>query len=192
MYYQVYTKSAIVKFPVIFKCEHCGKYNVAINPFLIQSSYSDKGAFTQKAIDKREQTADTELLVKQQNLFNKITDETAKRKVKNTGYVCTCSKCHTVPKWSNFRNKKLDKACNIAIVISILISAFLTLGILENDYSVLPYFLIPIGLIFATCIPRAIIYSRKSTKVKNLNKEYMPIVCKNEEQLNNALKDLNI
>lgn len=192
MSYVEHTKIRIISFPVLFKCECCGSYNMGENPFPIQTSYSTRGVFTKSGALDREEAANEILDEKQKVLYSKIVQETNKRKLKNTGYICTCSSCNAVPKWSKFRNKGLDTIYNIVKNIALAISLFLLFPILEGDFSRIYLFLIPIGMFAAVSIPRLVVYAIKSSKIKALSDEYMPTVFEDEEHLEKALTKLGI
>lgn len=188
MQYTVYTKKKIIILPVAFKCECCGEYNVVDNPFLIEASYNSKGVFTKKGLEKREERANEELESKQNALFQEITEKTNEKNVKNTGYICVCPNCKTVPKWSQFRNKKLDKVVNVIGCIALLIAAYFCLLVLQGKYSNLNNFLVPAVMFAVVFIPQQVIYASKTFKVKGLSEEYMPILCKNREKAKKAFE----
>lgn len=187
MQYKVYTKNRVIKYPVVFKCEHCGKINVVANPFVISASYDDKYVITQKGREKRERVADDNLEMQQSNLFYKITNEVKERDVKDTGFVCVCSNCNTIPKWSRFRNIALDKLCGVSAYIAFIMALFVCLPILSGAYYTWPNLLIPLGIYSVVHVPRYILYNSKKKEVMEMDEEYMPIVCENEQQFEEAL-----
>lgn len=183
MQYKVITKKRIVPRPVVFQCEDCGEVNVVINPFTVSSSYSTKGF----GASLRDSASTDRLYEKESALHSKVVKQIKRRNVKDAGLVCTCTKCHKTPKWSQFRVNFLDKSADVLTYIAILIALFLALPLLENknhydSYNFNPY-IIPLILFLLGQVPRFLLYSYKRLRVITMDGAYLPIVCENAEEL---------
>lgn len=55
--YRVYTNTAKIPVYVLYKCPHCGKTVVAVGRFGVSESYSDRGTWTKKGVQKRADAA---------------------------------------------------------------------------------------------------------------------------------------
>ena len=192
MVYHTYTKTITTKYPIIYKCEHCKKYSTALNKFTIKASYNDKWDLIGGGEARKKQRAEEELLRKQMGLYDDIVAETKKRNFKNLGYDCVCAHCRTIPKWSHFRVGVLDTIYNILcflIVFTLLVSL---VGILYHEPFGAPLFCGSISVFVAIFTTRFIIYSIKKAKVKAMEEEYMPIVCRNSHHFETKLHQLGL
>ncbi|MBR1970725.1 MAG: hypothetical protein IKA17_10285 [Clostridia bacterium] len=190
MVYKVYKKTATVKFPVLFKCENCGNYNAILHPFSVSTTYNDKGVLTQKGIDKREKRTDEDLTRQLSNLYAEIADATMNDNFKKAEYHCICNHCKAKPIWSFFKNTVLEHICKIALYISVFITMFLLLPILDGDYSQTSKLLIPLSILMLTYIPRFILYQVKQAKILATTKEYKPMIFKDQSDCVIKLKQL--
>ena len=191
MYYKQYTITKTIQYPVFFKCEHCGKYNLSLQPFQISSSYDDKGVWTERGQLRRETEAYNRLNSYQAKLFPKIEKRTKKRDFQNVDYTCVCSQCQTKPKWSFFKNKTIESLYRIAQVAAFFLTLYALMIVSDEGFSIRP-FLQPLGAFGIVYIPRFILYYFKKQKIKQIDEEYMPIICETLPLMAEALRKRNL
>ncbi len=91
--YHVYTKTAHIPVFLVYKCQKCGAKVAANGKYDISVSYTDRGTFRQKTVDKREADATSDLSVQtesQVRYFQRAVTEVYEDYDKIT---CTCPKC---------------------------------------------------------------------------------------------------
>lgn len=184
--YRKYTIKRTVPLPVTFKCPSCQKNNLLLNPFMLEAAYTDKGTFSKSAIKERENEANQRLNDQQFELYDKVSGATERRRFINAGYVCKCAHCKQSPIWSNFRIKLLDGISAVANFVAIIIALVWCTSLFDTPRPAAE--LIPAVKVFIFGnIPAFIVYSIKGIRIRALNKEYMPMVFKDSQHLQEFL-----
>jgi len=184
--YTKYTIKRTVPLPVIFKCPSCQKDNFLLNPFTVEAAYTDKGTFSKSAIKDRENQAKERLDDQQFELYDRVSGATELRSFINAGYVCKCTHCKKSPIWSNFRIKLLDGISAIATFVAFIMALIWCTSLFDSPLPATE--LIPAAKVFIFGnLPTFIVYSIKGIRIRVLNKEYMPMVFKSPEHLQDFL-----
>lgn len=76
MIYKRYTIEKKIKYPVLYKCESCGKYSLIMHPFSSTTSYTNRGTWTEKGVEKRESAALRQLDKQMSHLFRNVEQAT--------------------------------------------------------------------------------------------------------------------
>jgi len=190
--YVNYTLKRTVAFPVMFKCENCGKINIVSHPFHIETHYNDKGTVTKEGLEKREEKAMQRLDEKQAELFSILERETKNKNFQDVEYFCVCQNCGHKPKWSFFKNILLEIACKIVLFLAACISVIFFLVAAEvGDSSAFSILLIPLGMLALVYIPRFVLYNSKYEQIAKMSEEHMPIIFEDEQTLYTVLAKLD-
>ncbi len=172
--YKQYTMTK--KFPIgaLWKCSNCGQENTTIGLVVTQDGYNDKGAWSQKSIDKRERYASERLEIRSDDNYDKVLTDAKERKYNGVIFGdCKCKACNHIEPWAKRDNTILVTLQKVSLFIAAIITAFMML----DAESINEGFLLALWLPFLICtIIKYALRSSRQQEIYDLEEKSCPIL----------------
>lgn len=176
--YHKYTLTRCIPVQTVHNCSACGRRNIKSQYLKVSSVYTSKGVWTNRGIQKREESAVRTMDKDTDKLLEKAKNITAKSKFYLLNMDGTCSGCGHREPWGRMKLRPLEIACSVFGTIGAFCLIFTLFKLFDKQplSSISPVVFVFIGLGLAAFIAKYGWILIQKIKVKKLPESSLPKV----------------
>lgn len=132
MVYRVYNQKKSIPAVTVYTCSKCGKTVMQKQTLYVESSYSDKGAWTQASVDRRKDAATESLLRSAEKLTDDLQSITADSNFSKLKLNGRCNGCGNREPWDLIHRSPLVRVTRLLRWIGFFDLLFILLFLVEG------------------------------------------------------------